>query len=92
MIPLSMMVDTTDRTPPGFRSNTMTNPSRNRFASIRAFILAIGLLLASVLATGTAAAGPLNPAYEVGAPGGSGGIATQPDDLASSTIPGIRVS
>lgn len=71
----------------------MTTRNTHRRSSIRAFLLAIALLLASVFATGTASAGVLIPAVDMGGPGGGGGgAATSAEavDLASSTIPGIR--
>lgn len=91
MIPRSTPPGTTARALTGIRSIDMTTSTRNRHASTRACILAIGLLLASVFATGPVSAGPLSPAFEIGAPGGGGGAAAQSVDLASSTIPGIRV-
>lgn len=71
----------------------MTQLSTHRPSSIRAYLFAIALLLATALSTGAASAGVLLPAVDMGAPGGGGGAATSAEavDLADSTIPGIRV-
>ncbi len=91
MMSRSTAFDSSDPTSTDTRSIAASTSPPTRWFSVRAVILAIGLLLASALATGTATAGPLVPAFEVGAPGGGGGAATQSVELADSAIPGIRV-
>lgn len=53
-------------------------------SSIRAFIIAVALLIASVLATSSVSADTLRPAVDLGAPGGGGGIAGTLDETARS--------
>jgi hypothetical protein len=47
-----------------------------RQSTIRAFIVAIGLLLASILSTGPASASTLIAMVDMGGPGGGGGTAS----------------
>ncbi len=68
----------------------MTTQTTNRHASIRAYVVALAVLLTSMFATSTASASTLIPQVDIGAPGGGGGIAAQTTDIANSDIPGLR--
>jgi hypothetical protein len=68
----------------------MTSQPANRTVSLRAFLVAVALLVATAFASGPAAAGTLIPAYDAGGPGGGGGGAAETTDIAASNVPGIR--
>lgn len=53
-------------------------------SSIRAFVIAVALLIASVLGTSSVSADTLRPAVDMGAPGGGGSSASQTVDVADS--------
>jgi hypothetical protein len=64
------------------RSNTMDSQITSRHSSIRAFLVAVALLLASVFAAGPATASTLIPMFDTGGAGGGGGSAQVVDDTA----------
>ena len=53
-------------------------------SSIRAFVIAVALLIASVLGTSSVSADTLRPAVDMGAPGGGGSSASLLDETARS--------
>jgi hypothetical protein len=59
----------------------MTSQTTSQPSSIRAFLVAIALLLASIFATNAASASTLAPAFDMGAPGGGGDSAQVTDDI-----------
>jgi len=58
----------------------MTTTTSSRPSSLRAFVVAVGLLLASLFASGTVSASTLIPMVDMGSPGGGGGSATVVDE------------
>jgi hypothetical protein len=65
-------------------SITMTTSTSSRPSSLRAFVVAIGLLLASLFAAGTASASTLIPSVSTGGSGGGGSVAGVLDESARS--------
>lgn len=81
---------TPDSTDSHRATGSISMTTQTTTSSIRALVVALALLLASLFAGGVASASTLVPLRDMGAPGGGGGIATVVDDTANSTIPGIR--
>lgn len=68
------------------RSNFMTSQHASN-SSIRAFVIAVALLAASVLGTSSVSADTLRPAVDMGAPAGGGGTATETVEIADNRGP-----
>jgi hypothetical protein len=68
----------------------MTTQTTSQRSPIRAFLVAIAVLLASVFATGPAAASTnLIAMTDMGGPGGGGGSAASTVDIADYQVPGV---